>query len=128
MSEPPEAAHEEAIVDQQRALARRLPADLIAVPRLLGGMISDIRTIAERMAVVPQLLVTLGAIHERVDSLDEEVKRMRAAVESMGGDVGELKHGIDRLEPHLEDVSRVAHPLRRLGRHRGRGGTDETRG
>ena len=40
---------------------------------------------------------------------------MRAAVESMGGDVSELEGGIARLEPHLEDVSRVAHPLRRLG-------------
>ncbi len=39
---------------------------------------------------------------------------MRAAVEAMGGDVGELKGGIARLEPHLEDVTRVAHPLRRL--------------
>ena len=45
---------------------------------------------------------------------------MRAAVEAMGGDVGELRDGIDRLEPHLEDVSKVAHPLRRLNDSRRR--------
>jgi len=27
----------------------------------------------------------------------------------------ELQGDISRLEPHLEDVSRVAHPLRRIG-------------
>jgi hypothetical protein len=40
---------------------------------------------------------------------------MRAAVETMGGDVSDLEASIGRLEPHLEDVSRVAHPLRRIG-------------
>jgi hypothetical protein len=38
----------------------------------------------------------------------------------MGGDVVELAGGIDRLETHLDDVNRVAHPLRRLGRRRPR--------
>ena len=30
---------------------------------------------------------------------------MRAAVESMGGDVASSGQSIERLEPHLEDVS-----------------------
>ena len=93
----------------------------MTIPRLLGGALNDLRTIAEGMAVLPQLLSSLNGIQGRVDSLDDEVKRMRAAVDGMGGDVGELRDGIERLEPHLEDVTRVAHPLRRLGdRRRGR--------
>ncbi len=122
----PEILDEAAIADdEERAVARRLPVDVMQVPRLLGGMITDIRTIAEGMAVLPKLLTTLGGIQERVDSLDDEVRKMRAAVESMGGDIGDLKQGIGRLEPHLEDVSRVAHPLRRIGGYRSRRRVDE---
>lgn len=115
----PEVLGEPTLVDDERALARRGPVDLMTIPRLLGGALADLRTIAEGITVLPKLLVTLDAIQGKVDSLDDEVKRMRAAVEGMGGDVGELRQGIERLEPHLEDVSRVAHPLRRLNQTRG---------
>ena len=57
------------------------------------------------MAVLPKLLVSLDGIQTKVDSLDDEVKKMRAAVESMGGDVGEMQGSLERVEPHLEDVS-----------------------
>ena len=87
----------------------------LAVARLLGGALSDIRRIADGMAALPRLVETLGAIQRRVEVLDEEVRAMRAAVEGMGGDVTHLRAGIARLEPHLEDVSRAARPLRRLG-------------
>ena len=115
MSPEPEILDEAAIPDDEKALARRGPVDLMQVPRLLAGALADIRTIAEGMATLPQLLLALNGIQSRVDSLDDEVKRMRASVESMGGDVSGLEQSISRLEPHLEDVSRVAHPLRRLG-------------
>ncbi len=92
------------------------------LPRLLGGALADIRTIAEGMAVLPKLLVTLDGIQGKVESLDDEVKQMRAAVESMGGDVSGLEQSIERLEPHLEDVSKVAHPLRRLSARARRSG------
>jgi hypothetical protein len=120
MSPEPEILDETAIAAEQRAVARRAP-DLMTIPRLLGGALNDLRTIADGMAVLPRLLTALNGIQAKVDSLDDEVRRMRAAVEGMGGDVGELRDGIERLEPHLEDVTRVAHPLRRLGdRRRGR--------
>ena len=119
MSGEPETPEEEP-GPEDRALDRRAP-DLLTIPRLLGGALNDLRTIADGMAVLPRMLSTLHGIQARVDSLDDEVKRMRAAVDGMGGDVGELREGIERLEPHLEDVTRVAHPLRRLGdRRRGR--------
>ena len=114
-SDEPEIVDEAAIADDERAVERRLPVDLMQVPRLLSNALGDIRTIAEGMTVLPQLLLTLGTIRDRVDSLDAEVRQMRAAVEEMGGDVGELNDSFARIEPHLEDVSRVAHPLRRIG-------------
>jgi hypothetical protein len=114
MSAEPEILDEAAIADDERALDRR-GVDVMQIPRLIGGALADIRTIAEGMATLPKLLVSLDAINAKVESLDDEVKKMRAAVESMGGDVGGLEQSIARLEPHLEDVSRVAHPLRRLG-------------
>jgi hypothetical protein len=110
----PEILDEAAIEDDERSLERRGAIDVMQIPRLLGGALTDLRTIAEGMATLPKLLTSLQGIGERVDSLDEEVKRMRAAVEAMGGDVTELQQGIARVEPHLEDVSRVAHPLRRI--------------
>jgi hypothetical protein len=118
MSEEPEILDQSAIADDEQSLARRGPVDLMQVPRLLGGALSDIRAIAEGMAVLPKLLVTLGDIRGEVETLSEEVTRMRAAVEGMGGDVGELRGGMDRLEPHLEDVSRITHPIRHLSRRR----------
>jgi SepF-like predicted cell division protein (DUF552 family) len=115
------AVLEEAIAEDERALERRGPIDVMQIPRLLGGALADLRTIAEHMATLPRLLVSLDSIRTKVDSLDDEVKQMRAAVETMGGDVAGLEQSIGRLEPHLEDVSRVAHPLRRLNdRTRGR--------
>jgi hypothetical protein len=44
----PEILDEAAIADDERAVARRMPIDVMQVPRLLG----DIRTIAEGMAVL----------------------------------------------------------------------------
>jgi hypothetical protein len=101
-----------------REIERRGTVDLMQLPRLLGGALTDLRTIAEHMATLPKLLVSLNSIDERVASLDDEVKKMRAAVESMGGDVTELTGGFDRLETHLDDFNRVAHPLRRMRRRR----------
>ena len=123
MTEQPEILDEAAIADES-ALVKRGGVDLMQVPRLLGQALGDIRTIAEGMAVLPKLLVTLGDIRGEVESLNEEVTRMRAAVEGMGGDVGELRGGMDRLEPHLEDVSRITHPLRHLSETRRRRADD----
>ncbi len=114
------------ILDNERTeLERRGSVDLMQLPRLLGGALTDLRTIATHITTLPSLLVNLEHINERVASLDEEVKQMRAAVETMGGDVVKLGGGIDRLEDHLDDVSRVTHPLRRLGRRRAPNGGEE---
>jgi hypothetical protein len=108
-----EILEERAIAEDELALERRGPVDIMQVPRLLGNALGDIRTIAEGMATLPKLLFTLEGIQEEVKQLNDEVHRMRAAVESMGGDVGELRGGMD-------DVTRLTHPLRRLNDRRRR--------
>jgi hypothetical protein len=111
-----EILDEAAINDDRRELERRPAVDLMQLPRLVGGALADIRRIADGMATLPKLLVSLNSIDQRVESLNEEVTKMRAAVENMGGDVSELNTGFDRLETHMDDFNRVAHPLRRMRR------------
>jgi len=114
VTEPePEILDEAAIADDEQAIERRGPVDLMQVPRLLAGALTDLRAIAEGMAVLPKLLVTLRGIQDEVRVLGSDVADMRA-------DVGQLKQGMDRLEPQIEDVTRVAHPLRRLNSARRR--------
>lgn len=123
MSKEPEVLDRDrdAIASDEAALVRRGAVDLLTIPRLIGGALEDIRSIAEGMAVMPKLLFSLEGIQAKVDSLDGEVRKMRAAVESMGGDVGEMQGSLERVEPHLEEVSKVVHPLRRINDRRGRG-------
>jgi hypothetical protein len=103
-------------------LERSTADSILVIPRLIGGALADIRTIAEGMSLLPSLLDALNSIDARVQTLDDEVRLMRARVDAMGGDVTELKAGIGRVEPHLEDVTRLVHPLRRISeRARGRG-------
>jgi hypothetical protein len=105
-------------------MERSTAESIMVIPRLIGGALADIRTIAEGMAVLPRLLDALNSIDARVQTLDDEVRLMRARVDAMGGDVNELRAGISRVEPQLADVTRLVHPLRRIGeRARGRGRT-----
>ena len=111
------AVHVDAIeVDTDgEALDRRSPVHPLELPRLLGNVLADIRTIAEGMATLPKLLGALNAIESKVEVLNDEVHKMRTRVDSMATDVGEVREGIDKVEPHLEDMSKVVHPLRRIG-------------
>jgi hypothetical protein len=105
-------------------IERSTAESIMVIPRLIGGALADIRTIAEGMAVLPRLLEALNSIDARVQTLDDEVRLMRARVDAMGGDVNELRAGISRVEPQLADVTRLVHPLRRIGeRARSRGRT-----
>lgn len=90
------------VIAESTEVERSTTATILVLPRLLGGVLADIRAIAEGMAVLPKLLETLTAIEARVETLDAEVRLMRASVNSIEGEVTELKDGI-------------AHPLRRIG-------------
>lgn len=94
-------------------------AGLAALPQMLkNGPLEDLRSIAEGMQVLPELARILREIQVRVDSLDEEVKAMRAAVEQMGADVQELP-------PRLDELGHTLRPMRRLGRRFSSGAADE---
>lgn len=109
------AKREPAPVAEPVGADTRVSINPLAVGRLLAGALGDLRRIADGMAALPKLVESLSAIQGRVERLDEEVREMRAAVDDMGGGVTHLRAGIERLEPHLEDVSRAARPLRRIG-------------
>jgi len=105
----------------------------LQLPQALGGLVGDIRRIADQMEtmvaaviVLPQVAKTLATIEDRVDTLNDEVIEMHVAVEAMRSDVTELKAGIERVEPQLEEMTRIVHPLRRItDRARRRGREDE---
>ncbi|HEX2129547.1 MAG TPA: hypothetical protein VHF58_10060 [Solirubrobacterales bacterium] len=101
--------------EAEEILDRRPAVRALDLPRLLGNVLGDIRTIAEGMATLPRLLTALNSIESKVEVLNDEVHKMRTRVDSMADDVGDVRGGIDRLEPHLEDMTKVVHPLRRIG-------------
>jgi archaellum component FlaC len=86
---------------------------LEGVPKQITSAIGDIGRIADQMKALPELVEILTTIEARVESLDDEVKKMRA-------DVAELKVKTEDLPSKLEEVGNALHPLRRLSR-RGRG-------
>jgi predicted nucleic acid-binding Zn-ribbon protein len=82
---------------------------LAALPRMLSTAIEDVRTIARGMQVLPQLAKNLEAIERSAAHMDDEVTKMRAAVEAMSTDVKALEPS---LEAKLEEV-KDSMPLRR---------------
>jgi hypothetical protein len=101
--------------DSDLEIDRRSPVHPLELPRLLGNVLADIRTIAEGMATLPKMLNALNSIEAQVETLNDEVHKMRTRVDAMAADVVEVRGGIDRVEPALQDVTRVVHPLRRIG-------------
>ena len=87
---------------------------LEGVPRQIAGAIGDIRRIADGMQALPELVRVLTRIEEMTESLDAEVKRMRA-------EVTELKDNTAELPTKLDEVAGALHPLRRTLSRFGRG-------
>ena len=103
----------------------------VAIPRQLVSTLADVRSIAidvHVMAlntrVLPEVLGQLAAIEQRVDSLDDEVKRMRAAVDAIGAEVPPMREAVEPLQHELAGVRGSIAPLagaaQRLGRITGR--------
>jgi hypothetical protein len=92
------------------------------VPRLVVGALEDLRSIARSVSVLPEVGQALVTIQRRVDSLDQEVRRMRHAVEAIDTDVLAMQESLtDELSQTREGVARVerelgsaVHPLRRV--------------
>jgi hypothetical protein len=107
MSEPTAAREEESSNGAWQAPV----AAIASVPKvigMLGDALEDIRAIARGMQLLPEIARILETIERRVESLDDEVRQMRRAVESMGADV-------KGLDPRLEGVQDSLRPLHRLG-------------
>ena len=101
-------------------------AALAALPKMLkNGPLDDLKTIAAHIKVLPELASLLATIEARVESLDDEVKKMRQAVEGMGGSVDALPPKIDELE---QDAAPVPPHGQRFGSNASRAGRDHRRG
>jgi outer membrane murein-binding lipoprotein Lpp len=83
------------------------------LPRLLIQAAADIQSIAASTRTLTVAVAQLEAINARVDSLDDEVRRMRAAVEAIGTDV-------EGMQEHIAPLGGMAARLSRLSvRRRG---------
>jgi cob(I)alamin adenosyltransferase len=86
---------------------------LIQVGRLLPTALQDLRTIADGIRILPDLLSELAAIRERVTTMDDEVRVMRQGVDRLHGQVGALRESVDA---ELHEVGLAVHPVRRVTR------------
>jgi len=89
---------------------------IVQLGRLLPTALRDLRTIAEGIQILPELLTELAAIRFRVQSMDEEVRGMRVGVDRLDVEVIALR---ESMESELRDVGLAMHPLRRTGRRLG---------
>ena len=79
-------------------------------PRLVTAALNDLRTIAEQMARLDQLLEVLASIDAKVDTLNAEVARMRKGVDGIDDRVVTLNA---TLAEELRQVTLAVHPIRR---------------
>jgi hypothetical protein len=93
--------------------SRSVIGRLVDLARWPLALLRDVRAIADSTRVLPDVLERLGAIERHVGSLDDEVTRMRQGVESVGGDVVELRQSV-------EPIQRTAETLGRFTRRRAR--------
>ena len=94
---------------------------LAYVPRLLIGLLDDVRTIATSVTVLPEVARSLSVIEQRVTSMDEEVRKMRQGVDGLGGDVDGLRQTMEPLESELREMHTTLRPLRRFSSKMRRG-------
>jgi hypothetical protein len=95
---------------------------LIQLGRLLPTALRDLRTIADGMGILPDLLAQLTAIRGRVQTMDDEVRRMRQGVDRLEGEVVALR---ESMESELRDVGLAVHPFRRTTRRLRRRNSDD---
>jgi cob(I)alamin adenosyltransferase len=123
MREEPGKAVEETVEDAGRELEARGAGYALSYGlRLVVGALEDLHSIARSVSVLPEIGQNLARIQQRVDSLDGEVRQMRAAVETIDEDVDGLEESLTaELRQTREGVLRVeqelgsaVHPLRRV--------------
>jgi hypothetical protein len=95
---------------------------LIQLGRLLPTALGDLRTIADGIRILPDLLAELASIRARVQTMDDEVRRMRQGVDRLDGEVVAPR---ESMESELRDVGLAMHPLRRTSRRLRRRDADD---
>jgi hypothetical protein len=88
-------------------------ASLLGAQRALGGAIEDVRTIAEGMRLIPELVRVLTSIEEHVISMDREVSRMRNGVDGLGLQIKNLEVAFDQVVTPLAEIGLTLRPLKR---------------
>jgi chromosome segregation ATPase len=120
--EPGETAEDVAATTGSEVEARGAGYALSYGLRLVVGALEDLHSIARSVSVLPEIGQSLATIQQRVDSLDDEVRRMRQSVETIDQDVGGMEESLTaELQQTREGVLRVerelgsaVHPLRRV--------------
>jgi hypothetical protein len=95
---------------------------VVQLGRALPTALQDLRKIADGMRILPVLLSELAAIRTRVETMDDEVGRMRRGVDHLDGEVVALR---ESMETELRDVGLAMHPLRRTTRRLRRRNSDD---
>jgi hypothetical protein len=107
-------------------LSRRLPGALLAGPRRVPGVVGDglrdLRSFVRVGAILEQADARLAAIESRVDTLNDEVARMRRGVDSVGVEAAGIRDGVGPLGEKLDHVAQSVEPLRRFRGRRARRG------
>jgi hypothetical protein len=75
----------------------RPAAAAVLLPRLLMDAAADVRSIAIATQELRIAVNQLAAIDDRVGVLEDEVRRMRQAVEAMGAEVGAIRESAEPL-------------------------------
>lgn len=91
-----------------------IAAPVLFVPKLVLGMISDIRSIAESTRVIASLAENLASIEAGVEEMNREVKQMRQGVEFLGPEVTAMRDAVEPLEEQLGAVRSLARIAARL--------------
>jgi hypothetical protein len=99
--------------------AIRIPNPIAWVARPVVGARDDIRRIAQGMSALPELVRVLTTIQAQTQSLDLEVRSMRAEVAAVNARLDAMG-----LDAKLEDVADAVHPFRRALRRFKKRSTD----
>jgi peptidoglycan hydrolase CwlO-like protein len=92
---------------------------------ILGESVGDAVSL---LSALPEIAGYLRSIHSHIKNLDAEVSGMHAAVERLDIGMNELRaevtdltaevttmrDSVERLEPHVADLSKVARPFKRV--------------
>jgi hypothetical protein len=98
---------------------------LTGLGSILGESVGDAVSL---LSALPEIAGYLRSIHAHIKNLDAEVIGMHAAVErldigmselrgevaALTAEVGTMRDSVERLEPHVADLSKVARPFKRV--------------